>query len=88
MCVAWSRSWEENRPTEQNQRGNQNELQKITYLAIKKPKSSREGEGFNKDAGARDCAAQGALQAQEHRHAARCLLKSRPRSFHQCCFAP
>ena len=50
MCVAWSLSWEENRPTEQNQRGNQNELQKITYLAIKKPKSSREGEGFNKDA--------------------------------------
>jgi len=29
---------------------NQSELHKLTFLAIKKPKNSREGEGFNKDA--------------------------------------
>mmetsp|Transcript_67915 Transcript_67915/g.162159 ORF Transcript_67915/g.162159 Transcript_67915/m.162159 type:complete len:426 (+) Transcript_67915:159-1436(+) len=35
--------WEQNR-------SNPTEIQKITFLAIKKPKTSREGEGFNKDA--------------------------------------
>uniref|UniRef100_A0A7S0QLZ4 Cyclin-dependent kinase 8 n=1 Tax=Cryptomonas curvata TaxID=233186 RepID=A0A7S0QLZ4_9CRYP len=38
---------------EQNREANKNnqfEPNKITYLAIKKPKNSKEGEGFNKDA--------------------------------------
>jgi len=40
----------EDKPKWEQAKHNQQELHRLTFLAIKKPKNSREGEGFNKDA--------------------------------------